>query len=157
MRPIQSPSYRPALALSIAMVKANPIRDQNCAAPLSTWLNTFRTHSSVSGTKKGKYCVPKTQLREAGDCRKSANGYCTASNTARNTAPQARERRQRLQVWIFGRSRSSAMAGAMISSVKGGGTKWVTWLCTGPSMSNLWSFYVSRRRYTRIRSAMDRS
>src|ERR1017187_4017844 len=103
----------------MAIARASAIRNQNSGAPLSTWVKTYRTQLSVSGTKKGKYCVPKTQLR--------ADGDCTATNVPRNTPPNAAERRQRFQVCSLGRNRSSARAGTTISSGKGGGMKLVTW------------------------------
>src|ERR1019366_4971993 len=101
----------------MAIASVSAIRNQNSGAPLSTWVKTYRTQLSVSGTKKGKYCVPKTQLRAAGDCRKFANGHCTATKAPRNTAPNAADLRHR----------SSARAGTTISSGKGGGMKLVTW------------------------------
>src|ERR1035438_3460642 len=111
----------------MGIARGSALPKQNSGAPLSTWVKTYRTQLSVSGTKKGKYCVPKTQLRAAGDCRKFANGHCTATNVPRNTPPNAAERRQRFQVCSLGRNRSSARAGTTISSGKGGGMKLVTW------------------------------
>ncbi len=65
----------------------------------------------------------KTQFREAGRIRKSANGHCAAMNVSKNADPPTTAWRHGFERTIAGHSKSKARAGMISSNGKGMGMK----------------------------------
>src|SRR5580700_10225835 len=122
---IHSPQRVPSSVINIATSAATPIWTKKAMALASVGKKRLRAHGDWGRMKYGKLFVAKTQLRDAGDIRKSAKGHCTATKLARNAAPSAADCAHRFHPPIRWRSRSITIAGTISSMGKSGGIRCV--------------------------------